>query len=87
LQVCRTLSCKILGAGKITEQCSQRLGIKPGETTEDGMFSLSEVECLGSCGTAPMMQIGFDYYENLTAEKVDDIIERCKSGQLGNGVR
>jgi NADH-quinone oxidoreductase subunit E len=87
LQVCRTLSCKILGAGKITEQCSQRLGIKPGETTGDGMFSLSEVECLGSCGTAPMMQVGFDYYENLTAEKVDDIIERCKSGQLGNGVR
>jgi NADH-quinone oxidoreductase subunit E len=87
LQICRTLSCKILGAGKIAERCSQRLGIKPGETTDDQMFSLSEVECLGSCGTAPMMQIGFDYYENLTAEKVDDIIEKCRAGQLGNGVR
>ena len=74
IQVCRTLSCKILGAGKITEHCSQKLGIKPGETTPDGRFSLSEVECLGSCGTAPMFQINFDYHENLTTEKVDEIL-------------
>ena len=87
LQICRTLSCKIMGAGKITVKCSERLGIKPGQTTRDRMFSLSEVECLGSCGTAPMMQIGFDYYENLTPEKCDEIIERCRGGQLGNGVR
>lgn len=87
LQVCRTLSCKILGAGRITARCSEKLGIKPGGTTPDGMFSLSEVECLGSCGTAPMMQIGFDYYENLTTEKVDEIIEQCRSGQMSNGVR
>jgi NADH-quinone oxidoreductase E subunit len=86
-QVCKTLSCKILGANKITRHCAERLGIKPGETTEDGMFSLSEVECLGSCGTAPMMQIGFDYYENLTAEKVDEIIDQCRAGRLPNGVR
>ncbi|MGH9903097.1 MAG: NADH-quinone oxidoreductase subunit NuoE, partial [Pyrinomonadaceae bacterium] len=84
LQVCRTLSCKLLGADKITEHCSRKLGIKPGGTTEDGLFSLSEVECLGSCGTAPMMQVGFDYYENLTTEKVDEIIERGQSGQLKN---
>ena len=87
LQVCRTLSCAILGAKKITEQCTKRLGIKPGETTGDGMFSLSEVECLGSCGTAPMMQVGFDYYENLTAGKVDELIDKCQSGEIGNGVR
>ena len=86
-QICRTLSCKILGAGKITEHCVKRLGIKPGETTHDGQFSLSEVECLGSCGTAPMMQIGFDYYESLTTEKVDELIEKCKAGELSNGVR
>jgi NADH-quinone oxidoreductase subunit E len=86
-QICKTLSCKILGAGKITEHCVKRLGIKPGETTQDGQFSLSEVECLGSCGTAPMMQIGFDYYENLTTEKVDELIEKCKTGELSNGVR
>ncbi|MDT5262544.1 MAG: NADH-quinone oxidoreductase subunit [Acidobacteriota bacterium] len=86
-QICKTLSCKILGANKITEHCTQRLGIKAGETTADGMFSLSEVECLGSCGTAPMMQIGFDFHENLTTEKVDELIEKCKSGELTNGVR
>jgi NADH-quinone oxidoreductase subunit E len=86
-QICKTLSCKILGAGKITEQCTRRLGIKPGETSADGMFSLSEVECLGSCGTAPMMQIGFDFHENLTTEKVDELIDKCRSGELSNGVR
>jgi NADH-quinone oxidoreductase subunit E len=75
VQVCRTLSCKIMGADKITEHCSKRLGIKPGETSADGRFSLSEVECLGSCGTAPMFQIGFDYHENLTPEKVDAILD------------
>lgn len=74
IQVCRTLSCKILGADKITKRCAEKLGIKPGETTPDGRFSLSEVECLGSCGTGPMFQIGFDYYENLTPEKVDEIL-------------
>jgi NADH-quinone oxidoreductase E subunit len=87
LQICKTLSCKIMGEPKITERVCGRLGIKPGETTEDGLFSLSEVECLGSCGTAPMMQIGFDYYENLTDEKVDEILDKCQSGELSNGVR
>jgi NADH-quinone oxidoreductase E subunit len=77
IQVCKTLSCKIMGAGRVTEQCSKKLGIKPGETTADGKFSLSEVECLGSCGTAPMLQIGFDYHENLTSEKVEQILEQC----------
>jgi NADH-quinone oxidoreductase subunit E len=75
IQVCRTLSCKLRGAGKITEHCSKKLGIKPGETTADGRFTLSEVECLGSCGTAPMFQLNFDYHENLTPEKVDQILE------------
>ena len=74
IQVCKTLSCKLLGADKITEHCARKLGIKVGETTPDGKFSLSEVECLGSCGTAPMFQINFDYHENLTPEKVDQIL-------------
>ncbi|MEJ7709513.1 MAG: NADH-quinone oxidoreductase subunit NuoE [Pyrinomonadaceae bacterium] len=74
IQVCRTLSCKILGADKITTYCEHKLGIKPGGTTADNRFSLSEVECLGSCGTAPMLQVNFDYYENLTPEKVDQIL-------------
>ena len=75
IQVCRTLSCKIMGAGKFTEHCANKLGIKPGETTADGRFTLSEVECLGSCGTAPMMQINFDYHENLTPEKIDHVLD------------
>jgi len=81
IQICRTLSCKILGAGRITEHCTKRLGIKPGGTTPDGMFSISEVECLGSCGTAPMLQIGFDFHENLTPEKVDQILDSCQRGE------
>ena len=75
IQVCKTLSCKLLGAGKITEHCSNKLGIKVSETTPDGKFSLSEVECLGSCGTAPMFQVNFDYHENLTPKKVDQILD------------
>src|SRR3989442_9041108 len=59
IQICKTLSCKLLGAEKITEQCSKKLGIKVGETTPDGKFSLSKVECLGSCGTAAMFQLYF----------------------------
>jgi NADH-quinone oxidoreductase E subunit len=74
IQVCKTLSCKLLGSDKITQMCSEQLGIKVGETTADGRFSLSEVECLGSCGTAPMFQINFDYHENLTPEKVNQIL-------------
>ena len=74
IQVCKTLSCKIMGAGNITKHCADKLGIKPGETTADGRFTLSEVECLGSCGTAPMFQINFDYHENLTPERVDQIL-------------
>jgi len=75
IQICKTLSCKLLGSEKITKHCSEKLGIKVGETTPDGRFLLSEVECLGSCGTAPMFQINFDYHENLTPEKVDQIID------------
>src|SRR6266436_8456601 len=75
IQVCKTLSCKLLGADKITKYCGEKLGIKVGETTADGRFSLSEVECLGSCGTAPMFQVNFAYHENLTAEKVDQILD------------
>src|SRR5580765_8485767 len=75
IQICKTLSCKLLGEGKITEHVSKKLGIKPGETTADGRFTLSLVECLGSCGTAPMFQLNFDYHENLTPEKVDQILD------------
>lgn len=78
IQICKTLSCKIMGEPDITGHVCSKLGIHPGETTEDGKFTVSLVECLGSCGTAPMMQIGFDYHEDLTIEKVDKILDECK---------
>ena len=78
IQICKTLSCKIMGEPEITEHICSRLGIHAGETTPDGKYTVSLVECLGSCGTAPMMQIGFDYYEDLTTEKVDQIMDSLK---------
>ncbi len=78
IQVCKTLSCRIMGEPEITGHICSKLGIHPGETTEDGKFTVTMVECLGSCGTAPMMQIGFDYHEDLTVEKVDKILEDCE---------
>ncbi|MBA3770311.1 MAG: NADH-quinone oxidoreductase subunit NuoE [Blastocatellia bacterium] len=78
IQICKTLSCRIMGEPDITEHICSKLGIHPGETTDDGEFTVSMVECLGSCGTAPMMQLGFDYHEDLTLEKVDQILSDCK---------
>lgn len=78
IQICKTLSCKIMGEPEITDHICSKLGIQRGETTPDGKFSVSLVECLGSCGTAPMMQIGFDYHEDLTTEKVDKILDNCE---------
>src|ERR1043165_149266 len=75
LQICKTLSCKIMGEPEITDHICSRLGIHPGETTEDGKFTVTLVECLGSCGTGPMKQVGFDYHEDLTTEKVDAILD------------
>lgn len=78
LQVCRNISCAILGAEQLIEHVSKKLGIRPGETTPDGRFTLTAVECLGSCGTAPVMQVNDDYHENLTEEKIDALLERLQ---------
>jgi len=78
IQVCRTLPCALRGAEKITGFLKQKLGIELGQTTSDNRFTLTEVECLASCGTAPMMQINDDYYENLTEAKVTEILESLK---------
>ncbi len=75
IQVCRNISCWLLGAEKIIAHIEKILDIKTGGTTADKRFSLKTVECLGSCGTAPMMQINDDYYENLTFESVDQILK------------
>ena len=79
IQVCHNISCALLGADSLIAYLEEKLGIKKGETTPDGLFTLVSVECLGSCATAPMMQINQDYYENLTREKVDKIIEELKA--------
>lgn len=78
LEVCRTSSCWLNGADEIVAYIEKKLGIKEGETTSDGMFTLKTVECLGSCGTAPVMQCGPSYHENLTIEKVNQIIEEYR---------
>ncbi len=79
LEVCHTGPCAINGGEALVEYLSKKLNIKVGETTADGMFTLKAVECLGSCGTAPMLQCGKDYFENLTDEKVDAMLEKMKA--------
>ena len=79
IQVCRNISCALLGAHHLTQYLLEKFGIEKGETTADGMFTVIEVECLGSCSTAPMMQVNQRYYENLTVEKVDRLIEELRS--------
>lgn len=78
LQVCRTLSCELMGARRIVDHLRERLGIEVGQTTDDGMFTLQEVECLASCGTAPMLQCNLKTYENLTPERVDALLEELR---------
>ena len=81
-EVCQTGPCMLNGSDNIIKYIEDKLGIKPGETTADGMFTLKPAECLGACGYAPMMQLGKFYKEHLTPEKVDQIIEECRSGKM-----
>lgn len=74
IQVCTNISCSLMGAEHIVEVLQKKLGIQVGETTPDGRFTLLTVECLGSCGTAPMMQVDDTYYENVTEERLDAIL-------------
>jgi NADH-quinone oxidoreductase subunit E len=82
LEVCKTLPCSILGADEITDYIVQALGIQPGETTSDGMFTLLRVECLAACHRAPVMQVNHRYYQDLTPEKVDGLIEEARRLQV-----
>jgi NADH-quinone oxidoreductase subunit E len=83
-EVCQTGPCMLKGCDDIIAYISDTLGIKPGETTADGLFTLKTVECLGACGYAPMMQLGKNYWEHLTKEKVDAIIEECRKNAAAN---
>lgn len=83
-EVCQTGPCMLRGSDDIVAYIDEKLGIKPGETTADGIFTLKTVECLGACGYAPMMQLGKNYREHLTKEKVDSIIEECRKTAAEN---
>jgi NADH-quinone oxidoreductase subunit E len=78
IQACTNVSCMLLGAEQLLDYLEQKLGIKAGQTTPDGLFTLTAVECLGSCGTAPVMQINQDYHERLTKAKVDQILDALR---------
>ena len=79
IQLCKTLSCMLRGSQKMQTHIENKLGIKAGQTTKDGKFTFSLVECLGSCGTAPCMSFNDDYVENLTLEKLDELIDGSAS--------
>lgn len=83
-EVCHTGPCMVNGSDEIISYINIKLGIKPGETTSDGMFTLKTVECLGACGYAPMMQVGKFYREHLTKEKIDLIIDECINNTVLN---
>jgi NADH-quinone oxidoreductase subunit E len=74
IEVCTNVSCMLRGSDKVVEHLEKKLGIGLGETSKDKKWTLSEVECMGSCGTAPMIAVGEEYYENLTPEKIDKIL-------------
>lgn len=79
IEICRTNPCAVCGGEKISEYIQKKLNISDGQTTPDGLFTLREVECLGACGYAPAMQINTEFYEHLTEQKTDEIIEKLKN--------
>ena len=78
LQACRNLSCSMRGAEGVIERLSRKLGVEPGQTTADGRFTFGTVECLGSCGTAPVVMVNEAYHENMNAQRLDALIEGLK---------
>ena len=81
IQVCRTTPCWLRGAADLTRACQDKLGVGLKEVTSDGLFSVMEVECLGACANAPMVQINDDYYEDLTPERLSEIIDDLRAGK------
>ncbi len=84
LQVCTNISCMLRGGEEIFGHCSRKLGIGSKQTTPDGTFSLEEVECIGACCGAPAMQVNYDYYENLTPQRIDALIEKLRAARPKN---
>lgn len=85
LEFCHTGPCAIEGAERIIEYAKLKLGIGKNQTTPDGIFTIKEVECLGACGYAPMMQVGEFYHEHLTETKLDQFFEDCRAGKINKG--
>lgn len=85
LEFCQTGPCAIEGAERIIEYTKLKLGVGKNQTTPDGLFTIKQVECLGACGYAPMMQVGEFYHEHLTEAKIDQFIEDCKAGKVNKG--
>ncbi|CAN6602999.1 hypothetical protein TRVA0_002S02014 [Trichomonascus vanleenenianus] len=81
LQVCTTTPCQLCNSDSIMDAVQKKLGIHPGETTKDGLFTLSEVECLGACVNAPMIGVNDDYFEDLTAQSVTDLLTKLQNGE------
>lgn len=79
VQVCRTLSCALLGGERLITHCEKKLGIKAGETTKDGKITLQHAECLASCGTAPALTVDDEFHENMTLDKLDALLERLRN--------
>ena len=79
IELCKTLSCMLCGSKELKKHIKETIGIEAGQTSEDGLFHLSEVECLGACGGAPMFALNGEYHEKLTKEKVDELIKECRN--------
>jgi NADH-quinone oxidoreductase E subunit len=86
VEMCTNISCLVMGAGAIMRRLEERLGVRAGGTTPDGLCTLMEVECLGACGGAPAAQVNHRFVENLTAEKVDTLVENMRAGRLSQDV-
>ncbi len=82
VQVCTNIACMLRGADELFEQCENKLGIGHKGTTPDGLFSLEEVECIGACSWAPAAQVNYDFHENLTAEKMNTILDEYKRKEM-----
>ena len=80
VQVCTNIACLLRGADELFEHCENKLGVTHKGTTADGLFSLEEVECIGACSWAPAVQVNYDFHENLTTEKLDQVLDRYKRG-------
>jgi NADH-quinone oxidoreductase subunit E len=78
VQVCTNIACLLRGGEELLEHCEKKLGIRHKGTTTDGLFSLEEVECIGACSWAPAVQVNYDFHENLTTEKMDQVLQDCR---------